>query len=346
MLNPLLHRAAFLCALVFPGLLQAGDTFRVCWYNVENWGVTDRWVNNKKVPDLMKPEDEQAAVLAILKKYNPDIFATCEVLQDPADVEKNARHLRDRLKAAGMDFKEMRMVRGEDTRGSLVLFSKFPITKFEALNQDTFKVNKKTGRQPGASTEQVTMRVGRGLLHAEIQVNPSYSFNLFSAHLKSKRPADAFDDDATRQKGDTIIRRNEALILRGHIMKAYQGRPDANLLVVGDLNDTMNYSAITTIVGRRGAEVPMHILPQADYLGDRWTHYFIPNCEYQKIDYMIASEGMAREYVAAESGVYRERPDDPKELKWTSASDHRMLFATFRASEVREPYQPDAEGGE
>jgi hypothetical protein len=61
---------------------------------------------------------------------------------------------------------------------------------------------------------------------------------------------------------------------------------------------------------------------------------------------MIASDGMAREYVAAESGVYREKPTDPKELKWTSGSDHRMLFATFQTKDSSEPYVPENESGD
>jgi endonuclease/exonuclease/phosphatase family metal-dependent hydrolase len=319
----------------------SNGTFSVVWYNVENWGPTDRWIDGKKEAEAMKPESSQKAVVAMIKRVNPDVLGVCEILQDPRDPEKYAKHFREVLKAGGLDYPHMRTCRGEDVRGSLVLLSRFPIEQFEALNSDTYELNKKTARGEGAPTERVKLRVSRGILHARVRVNAGYAFDLFTAHLKSKRPADSFDDDKTHQRGDNLIRRNEALILRGHVQRVYQAKPDANLLVMGDLNDTQNYPAITTVIGSRGAEVRMHNLPLADWLGDRWTHYYVPNCEYQKIDYMIASTGMAREFIPEKSGVHREREGDGPEYRWRNGADHRMIYATFHASERSEPYAGD-----
>ena len=57
-----------------------------------------------------------------------------------------------------------------------------------------------------------------------------------------------------------------------------------------------------------------------------WTHYYEVQDTYSRIDYVLLSPGMAREWVAAETYVLA-LPD------WGLASDHRPLVATLEAED-------------
>ena len=57
-----------------------------------------------------------------------------------------------------------------------------------------------------------------------------------------------------------------------------------------------------------------------------WTEYFAKEDIYSRIDYILLSPGMAREWVTNETYVLA-MPD------WGVGSDHRPLVATFQAED-------------
>ena len=304
----------------------SSSTVTVVSYNVENWGEADRFVDDKKV-QAMKPDAEKKAVASILNKINPDILGLMEILRDANDA--NIKSIRKTLKEAGLNYPYMATVIGEDERAQNLLLSRFPIISTKALNEDAFSLSVRQQVEGKWKIGKVTRRVERGFIDAVVKVNPSYQLEIMVAHLKSKRPVRGLNDPNTKEFGENVIRRNEALALRGHMMERYQENPEINLVVMGDLNDVPSSPAINTLIGQNSDEVLTHRLPLKDYLGDQWTHFHFPEKAYNLIDYILVSEGLMKEFVPEKSYIYREKMGDPDYLNWANASDHRPIVATF-----------------
>jgi endonuclease/exonuclease/phosphatase family metal-dependent hydrolase len=161
-------------------------------------------------------------------------------------------------------------------------------------------------------------------------VNDRYSFTLMTAHLKSRRPVPEADEAELREQ--------EAVRLRERIDARLTANPNANLVVLGDLNDTHDTKSIRTIIGR-GRKALIDTRP-AERNGDNlpnpnpryeprnvtWTHHYGKEDSYSRIDYLLLSHGMAREWNKAETCVLA-LPN------WGIGSDHRPLVATFVAEE-------------
>ncbi|HEY8967044.1 MAG TPA: hypothetical protein VIM58_11395, partial [Candidatus Methylacidiphilales bacterium] len=109
---------AFFVFLVLPGPARAEEGFTLCWWNVENFGVSDRFIDGRHVLAAMKPPVEIDAVAAIVRKIHPDILGVAEVMRDPQD--RNLNLLRAVLKQAGLDYPAMATVHGHDPRIQVV----------------------------------------------------------------------------------------------------------------------------------------------------------------------------------------------------------------------------------
>jgi len=173
-------------------------------------------------------------------------------------------------------------------------------------------------------------RVSRGFAELDIQVNTRYSFTLISAHLKSKRAATEADE--------AEMRLEEAKLLREKIDACFTSKPDANLIVLGDFNDTKDAISTKTIIGRGkhklidsrpaerngdNASLPSHA---GESRNVTWTHYFSKEDTFSRIDYILLSSGMAQEWLPDETYVLA-MPN------WGTASDHRPIVAAFCAEE-------------
>ena len=81
-------------------VVAVGDPTRVRFinHNVENWLSMPRTVDGERVEDASKPEEEKAALIAMIARHQPDVFGISEV-GTPADLAD----IRERLRAAGVD---------------------------------------------------------------------------------------------------------------------------------------------------------------------------------------------------------------------------------------------------
>jgi endonuclease/exonuclease/phosphatase family metal-dependent hydrolase len=198
-------------------------------------------------------------------------------------------------------------VDGPDLDRHLALLSRLPIVARNSRPDIPFELH--------GSMEKVR----RGILDVTIAINNVYELRLVGAHLKSKLPD---------PRGETLLRRCEAHLVRQHIETILRGKPDCNLLVYGDLNDTRNEPTIQEIIGPGSTLDHLVELPLQDENGDRWTHYWRVADIYSRIDYIMVSRALGPEIVPASTGIFHGSG-------WSEASDHRPVITAIRARDSR-----------
>jgi len=287
--------------------LRGAETFRVATYNLENY--LDAPAGDRQA----KPPAARAKVRESILTMRADVLALQELGGRGA-----LRELQAGLRAEGLDYPHSDLVAGHDTKLHVGVLSRFPIVASRPHTNENFLLQ---GRR---------FQVSRGFVEVDIQVNASYTFTLFVAHLKSRRPTLSGDQAEMREQ--------EALRLREKIDARLSGNPSANLLVAGDLNDTKDSATLRTIIGR-GKTALIDTRP-AERNGDgqpgptpglwrrnvTWTYFYANQDSYQRVDYLLVSPGMAREWDPA--GTYVLSLAD-----WGVGSDHRPIVATFVAAD-------------
>jgi endonuclease/exonuclease/phosphatase family metal-dependent hydrolase len=303
----LIHFAAAAMALALCLEPGRGATFRVATYNLENY------LGEPTQTRVAKSAEAKAKIRESIRALRPDVLAMQEMGATNALLE-----LRDSLKAEGLDLPYWEHVAGFDTNIHVAVLSRFPFTARRPHTNDTFLLS---GRR---------FWVSRGFGEVDIQVTTNYSFTLITAHLKSKR--------AVGEADDAELRLEEAKLLREKIDARLAADPAANLVVLGDFNDTQDSPATKAVIGRyrhklvdtRPAErngdtaASPNRSPEARRV--TWTHYYGKNDTFSRIDFLLLSSGMAREWMAEETYVLT-IPD------WGVGSDHRPIVATFEAED-------------
>jgi endonuclease/exonuclease/phosphatase family metal-dependent hydrolase len=304
------RRAGFQGCLVWVAAFVLGSaglraqTLRVATYNLENY--LDQPTETR--PRAKSPQ-ARAKVRQSICALKPDVLALQEIGGASALLE-----LRRSLKADGLDFPYWEHVGGFDTNVHVAVLSRFPFTARRPHLHESFLLGRRR------------FQVSRGIAEVRIRVNPNYSFTLLSAHLKSKRTVPQADEAEQRLE--------EAKILRRIVQDALSANPNANIVLAGDFNDTQDSPTLKTLLGR--GRLKLTDTRPAERNGDSaanppfaprrvtWTQYYGKEDSYRRIDYILLSPGMAREW----------RPDETYILTlpdWGLGSDHRPLVATFTA---------------
>jgi endonuclease/exonuclease/phosphatase family metal-dependent hydrolase len=286
---------------------QAAETFRVATYNLENYLETAQGTRPAKSPEAKS--QLRTHILAL----RPDVLALQEVGGLNALLE-----LRDTLQTAGLKYPHWEWVTGFDTTIQVAVLSQFPIVARRPHTNENYLL---FGRR---------FRVSRGFAEIDIRINPRYVFTLITAHLKSRRPVP--------EANEAEMREQEALLLRERINAVLTARPNANLVVLGDLNDTQETPAVKTVMGRgtralvdtrpaeRHGDSAFRAASNSESRAVTWTYFYGKTDTYSRIDYIFLSRGMAREWDRSGTFVL----SNPN---WGVASDHRPLVATFLAEE-------------
>jgi endonuclease/exonuclease/phosphatase family metal-dependent hydrolase len=287
--------------------LPAAGTFRVATYNLDNY--LDAPAGTRP----LKTSEGKAKIREGLRAINADVVALQEMGSTNALLE-----LRASLKADGFDYPYWEHVIGWDTNIHVAVLSKFPIVARRPHTNDSFLL---FGRR---------FRVSRGFAELDIKVNDRYSFTLITAHLKSRRPVPEADEAELREQ--------EAIILREKVDAVLKLNPNANLIVLGDFNDTKDTKSTRALIGR-GKSALIDTRPAERNGDDRpnsnpryeprnicWTHYYGKEDTYSRIDYILLSHGMAREW--NKEGTYILTL-----ANWGVGSDHRPIVAGFFAEE-------------
>jgi endonuclease/exonuclease/phosphatase family metal-dependent hydrolase len=108
--------------------------------------------------------------------------------------------------------------------------------------------------------------------------------------------------------------------------------------VLGDFNDTRDSASTKEVVGkgklklidtrpaeRNGDNAP-NPNPRFSPMNVTWTYYYGVQDTYSRIDYILLSPGMAREWIKSETYVLA-APN------WGVGSDHRPVVAGFEAQD-------------
>jgi endonuclease/exonuclease/phosphatase family metal-dependent hydrolase len=296
-------RLLIIAAFIPAGSAPAAETFRVASYNLQNYFLTP---GNRPV----KSPESVAKIHENILALRPDILAVQEMSRE------GLPHLQAALKAAGLDLPHTDLITGGDTNIHVAVLSRFPIVARRSHTNDSYLLQ---GRR---------FRVGRGFNEVDIQVNDRYRVTVMNAHLKSKRPV---------PQGDQAeMRLQEATILREKIDARFRADPNVNLVLLGDLNDTKDSPAIRLLRGRgrtaltdtRPAERNGDNVPPEragyDPRNITWTYHYGVEDTYSRVDYILISGGLAKEWVKEETYVLAVP-------NWGLASDHRPVVATFRA---------------
>ncbi|MSU19893.1 MAG: endonuclease/exonuclease/phosphatase family protein [Pedosphaera sp.] len=286
---------------------SGADTFSVATYNLENY--IDAAAGTRPA----KPAVAKAKIRESIRALHPQVLALQEIGGTNALLE-----LRASLKAEGFDYPFWEHVSGFDTNIYVAVLSQFPIVARRSHTREGFLLG---GRR---------FRVSRGFAEIDIQVNPRYAFTLITAHLKSRRPVAVADEAELREQ--------EALVLRETIVARLKINPDANLVVLGDFNDVKDSRAIRIVLGRgktaltdtrpaeKNGDDTSNPTPRYPPRNITWTHHYGKEDSYSRIDYILVSRGMAREWKT--NGTYVLALPN-----WGIASDHRPIVASFAAEE-------------
>jgi endonuclease/exonuclease/phosphatase family metal-dependent hydrolase len=292
-------------------LLQTGlagaQVFRVATFNIENY------LDAPSGARPAKSAEAKAKVRDSILAIKPDVIALEEVGSTNALLELQAS-----LKAAGLDLPYWDQVAGHDTNIHVSVLGRFPIIARRPHTNESFLLE---GRR---------FQVSRGFAEMEIQVTPKYKFTLIAAHLKSRRPDPAADEEEWRYQ--------EAMALRRVIDARLADDPGQNLVVLGDFNDVKDSKPLRTIMGRgrtrlfdtrpaeRNGDDPASAQSGHESRNITWTHYYDKTDEYSRIDYILVSHAMQHEWLPAETYVLS-LPN------WGVASDHRAVVAGFLAED-------------
>lgn len=284
------------------------ETFRIAEYNVENY--LDQPTDTRH---FVKSDAARAKIRESIRAIKPDVISVEEMGTTNALLE-----LRASLKAEGLDFPYWEHVTGPDPSIHLAVLSKFPITGRRPHTNENFLLD---GRR---------FSVSRGFVEVDIQVNTNYSFTLLGAHLKSKRPVPEGDE--------AELRLQEAKLLREKVDAILKSNPNANLVVLGDFNNTKDSPSTKAIIGtgkfrlidtrpaERNGDDSSNANPRFSPMNVTWTYYYGVEDTYSRIDYILLSPGMAREWVKKETYVLTVP-------NWGVGSDHRPIVAAFEAED-------------
>jgi len=241
-----------------------------------------------------KPQDEIEALAKSIRELDADVLALVEVenrgvLQQFVD-----------LYLSEMRY-EVVLFEGNDTRGiDVAVLSRLPVGPVTSHRHLRFP-----------DTQGRPTRFQRDLLEVRIEPPGGGAFDLFVVHLKSK---------GGEEDGGLEIRLPEARQARLILDRQLKSDPDAAFLVVGDFNDTMDSQPLLALLGSGSTALTAFI---DDLPSDHRVSYN-QKPHRSMIDFILASPGMARRYVAESYNIPRDGSPE------TTGSDHNPVVARFR----------------
>lgn len=274
---------------------------RVASFNLYNLVLPEVNYYGRRRYSLQEFNRKKAWINYQLDNMNADIVGFQEVFHEEA---------LQQIIAENENYKGSRLVvtKTDGSGPAVGVLSRFPITDYQAYS--TFPEQLEVDKMliPFKS-------FSRPVIRARIMINDYQHFNVFVAHLKSKRPmiADEVDrnDPLEKAKGEArslLLRASESCALRSILLEYLEDRNDP-VVLFGDLNDA-GHSVTTQIIS---GQQPFRHLPfdvkkkqwdtllyhvkdiqaRQSYRDVYYTHIY--NGHYNSIDHIMVSEELVKE---------------------------------------------------
>jgi endonuclease/exonuclease/phosphatase family metal-dependent hydrolase len=271
---------------------------RLATFNVYNYLSMDRRVEGRFRPAYPKPEAEKDGVRRAIREVAPDVLALQEMGPAPYLEE-----LRQDLALEGTVYRHGYVLEGADPERHVAVLSRLPFTRVVPHPEVSF--NYFDEREA----------VKRGMLEVRFG-DEADGWTLFVVHLKS-RYTDRPDDPASERR-----RTLEARALRDLVLERFPEPSTARFVIAGDFNDTPRSRPLAAF-RERGERTIALVLPASDSRGDTWTHRYLPEESYTRVDFLLVSPGMHERVVDGRAFVH----DGVGTLE---GSDHRLVYADLR----------------
>lgn len=293
---PLVFCAALGCLLLAVASTSLwGETVRVATFNLQNYLVMDRIVEERWRPEYPKPEVSKSALREVIAAVDPDVLALQEIGPEPFLVE-----LQRDLKAKGVDYPHAFLLNAADEERHVAVMSRLPFVQVRPHTEPDFPYF--GGRE----------KIRRGMLEVVFRTGGK-TWSLFVVHLKSKWTERSDDPEADRK------RTGEATAARDAILEEHDPDAGALYLIAGDLNDTRDTAPLRRFLHRGDVTISKPI-PARDSQGLTWTYHWQRQGIYSQVDYLLASPALFENVVDGRGSIY---DGDHYRL----ASDHRLVWA-------------------
>lgn len=240
-----------------------------------------------------KPREEMESAARTIRQINADIIGFQEVESRGYLKRFRDAFLRD------MGYQHIVHYEGNDLRGiDVCLMSRIPVGPVQSHRHVKF-----------SGPDGKERRMQRDLLSVTLLPPGKSPLEVWVLHLKS--------NSGGREAAEPI-RLAEAQYLRQQLDQRLSANPEAQILLMGDFNDTWGTPTLKTIVGTGPTALKLP-LPEAK-IKSLITYNSEPH--RSMIDFILCSPAMAKQYVP---NSYRTVPGEVK----TIGSDHNPVVAWF-----------------
>lgn len=273
-------------------------TVKVATFNVHNFfDDKDDPSHADEVLSAQEVSSKLTQLGVALKLIAADVIA----LQEVENREVLDRLVKEHLSNLG--YAHVHLQPGNDPRGiNVAVLSRYPLVRVTSHASDYFK-----GLDPADSKNY---RFSRDCLEVLLEPSQNRRLLLLVNHLR----ANDWQDPALA----TRTREAQAKRLREIVDATLKWEPEANVAVLGDLNDAPDSKTLSLI--KSGATALVDPLAQKP-LTQRYTTIY--SGDQVQIDYILVTPGLLADMVANSAHVDHSSP-------FKSASDHYPVIASFR----------------
>lgn len=244
-----------------------------------------------------------AKISEMLKSNSPDIAVLAGI--------KNLEELK-KIKSAVITYDHISFDEN-DKEDLLVFFSKIKPENLSYVKGEYKIRNDKKNSEDTLET--------KSFIVAKFAVQ-NYVFYVISGKVKDQTPHSEYNQ--------FDMRRYEIRQLRYVFDKIQKADPEANILILANLNDSCEMSTVKEIYARKyGYKKRVFDIRPIDKLKTTWTYWEQNSDEYIRSSYALMSYNMLPELIRDNTKIVLR--DD-----WLSISPHRPIYISFIASEMQE----------